>query len=71
MMKKTNKLLLLLLLLAALALALPALAFPPQCDCAGYCTLHGGTATCTIVSSSGNTVVTCGYFYGHYCEGPA
>lgn len=68
-MKKTNKLLLLLLLLAALVLALPALAFPPQCDCAGYCTLHGGN--CTIVSPSGNTVVTCGYFYVHYCEGPA
>ena len=67
-MKKMNKLALLLLLLAALVLALPALAFPPQCDC-GYCTLHG-TSSCTIVSSSGNTVVTCGYFYGHYCEGP-
>lgn len=69
MMKKPNKLLLLLLLLAALALALPALAFPPPCDCAGYCTPNGA-ANCTIISSSGNTVVTCGYFYGHYCEGP-
>jgi len=69
-MKTNKKLALLLLLLAALALALPALAFPPQCTC-GYCTLHGGTTTCTIVSPSGNTVVTCGYYYPHYCTGPA
>jgi hypothetical protein len=68
-MRKRLLTLALTLLLAALVLALPALAFPTQCDC-GYCTLHGGTTTCTIVSPSGNTVVTCGYFYGHYCEGP-
>lgn len=65
-----TKLVLLVLLLAALVLALPAAAFPPQCSC-GYCTLNPGTASCTIVSPSGNTVVTCGYYYQHYCTGPA
>jgi hypothetical protein len=67
-----NRLLALIAALAfvVLALAVPALAFPPQCSC-GYCTLHGGTTTCTIVSSTGNTVVTCGYYYPHFCEGPA
>ena len=65
-----TRLSLFLLLLTLLALAVPALAFPHQCDC-GYCTLNGGTTSCTIVSPSGNTVVTCGYYYPHYCEGPA
>jgi len=53
-----------------LALAVPAGAFPPQCTC-GYCTLNPGTTNCTIVSPSGNTVVTCGYYYPRYCTGPA
>jgi len=67
-MKTKTKLALLLLLLAALVMALPAMAFPPPCTCS-YCSLN--TTSCTLISTSGNTVISCGYYYPHYCEGPA
>ena len=55
-----------LLALVLLAVAIPALALPPQCSCP-YCAGHG-TSNCTIVP--GNTVTSCGTYYGTYCTGP-
>jgi len=55
-----------LLALFLLALAIPAFALPPQCNCP-YCAGHG-TSNCTIVP--GNTVTSCGTYYGTYCTGP-
>jgi hypothetical protein len=56
------------LALFLLAFAVPALAFPPQCDCV-FCTTHSGTTSCTLVP--GNTVTTCGAYYPTHCEGPS
>jgi len=57
----------LLFLLAALALAVPALALPPQCSCP-FCYTNPGTTSCTLPN---NTVTTCGFYIPHFCEGPA
>jgi hypothetical protein len=58
----------LLLLLFSLALAVPALALPPQCSCP-FCYTNPGTTNCTLPGT--HTVVTCGYYIPHFCEGPA